>query len=73
MVLFVLNEKTISTTFHGRDIFAPTASRLARGIPPIQLGHTIDTYVKLDYSRPEIHDNCICPSFQISADTNRRR
>jgi S-adenosyl-L-methionine hydrolase (adenosine-forming) len=42
-----------STTFHGRDIFAPAAAHLASGVPLKQLGHQIDptTLVCLDIAR----------------------
>lgn len=41
---------TISSTFHGRDIFAPVAAHLADGIPLAALGETIDpdSLVSLD-------------------------
>src|SRR5438552_4024282 len=32
----------VSSTFHGRDIFAPAAAHLARGVPLTQLGPAID-------------------------------
>lgn len=32
----------VSATFHGRDIFAPVAAHLSRGISPSQLGERID-------------------------------
>jgi hypothetical protein len=38
----------ISTTFHGRDIFAPAAAWLSRGIKPQQLGHEIGDYLVLN-------------------------
>ena len=31
----------VSRTFHGRDIFAPTAAHLASGVPLERLGHTV--------------------------------
>ena len=31
-----------SATFHGRDVFAPAAARVATGVPPGELGTTID-------------------------------
>lgn len=34
--------KTVSRTFHGRDIFAPVASHLASGVPPSKLGAKIN-------------------------------
>lgn len=38
---------TVSTTFHGRDLFAPAAARLLRGDAPSRLGQTIDDPVDL--------------------------
>lgn len=38
----------VSSTFHGRDIFAPAAARLVQGTPPDALGRTVDAYVDLD-------------------------
>jgi S-adenosyl-L-methionine hydrolase (adenosine-forming) len=32
----------VSATFHGRDVFAPAAAHLARGVPPDALGPAID-------------------------------
>lgn len=42
----------ISSTFHGRDIFAPAAAHIARGVPLAELGPTIDpaTLQRLDVS-----------------------
>jgi len=31
----------VSATFHGRDVFAPTAARLANGLPPARVGAAI--------------------------------
>lgn len=33
---------TVSATFHGRDIFAPAAAHLARGVPIAELGPALD-------------------------------
>lgn len=33
--------KSVSQTFHGRDIFAPTAAVLANGVPLTELGHPL--------------------------------
>jgi S-adenosylmethionine hydrolase len=38
-----------SNTFHGRDIFAPTAARLAMGAAPSKLGKLINNYVRLNF------------------------
>jgi hypothetical protein len=34
----------VSRTFHGRDVFAPVAARLAQGLPPARLGDRFDGY-----------------------------
>jgi hypothetical protein len=36
----------ISNTFHGRDIFAPVAAHLSKGIPPAEFGEQIDLIVQ---------------------------
>ena len=41
-----------STTFHGRDRFAPVAAALANGMPLRELGPRVDTIVTLDYTPP---------------------
>ncbi len=43
-----------SSTFHGRDIFAPLAARLARGEPPEELGTElpVDTLTRLPWTEP---------------------
>ena len=40
--------KNVSATFHGRDIFAPVAAWLSKGIEPDSFGHAIHDYVRLD-------------------------
>jgi S-adenosylmethionine hydrolase len=45
--------KPVSNTFHGRDVFAPVAAWLAKGIDPRKMGDEIDDYVKLDAPRPK--------------------
>lgn len=42
----------VSATFHGRDIFAPAAAHLARGVPLQELGVPIDDIVRLSSSMP---------------------
>jgi S-adenosylmethionine hydrolase len=44
--------KPVSQTFHGRDIFAPTAARLAKGTPAARFGKIIDNYCKLKFAEP---------------------
>jgi len=38
----------VSSTFHGRDIFAPAAGRLAAGVDPERLGTTVDSFAALE-------------------------
>jgi len=43
----------VSTTFHGRDIFAPAAAHLANGVPLQELGPRAINLVRLLLPRPE--------------------
>jgi S-adenosylmethionine hydrolase len=38
----------VSSTFHGRDIFAPVAAHISKGIIPEELGEKTDQFVDLD-------------------------
>ncbi|MEM1547311.1 MAG: S-adenosyl-l-methionine hydroxide adenosyltransferase family protein [Candidatus Methanomethylicia archaeon] len=51
--------KTVSRTFHGRDIFSPAAAYLARGIPPSEFGPEIHDPTKLSFTKPKISGNII--------------
>jgi len=42
-----------STTFQGRDIFAPVAAALANGISPVEFGPVVDDPVRLEPARFE--------------------
>lgn len=44
----------ISRTFHGRDLFAPAAAHLARGLPPSGLGHEILELTTLEIPGPTV-------------------
>lgn len=44
----------ISSTFHGRDILAPVAAYLSRGLNPAKLGQTIPMMEKLLFPKPEV-------------------
>lgn len=44
---------SISSTFHGRDIFAPVAAHLSLGVRPQAFGKRIDQWVRLDLKKPE--------------------
>lgn len=53
--------REVSMTFHGRDIFAPVAAWLSRGIPPHLLGRkiSVEDIVKLVFPKPVIDRECI--------------
>jgi S-adenosylmethionine hydrolase len=42
----------VSRTFHGRDIFAPVAAHLARGVKPARFGKAIEDYMRLSFEKP---------------------
>ena len=42
----------VSATFHGRDVFAPVAAHLSRGVPPDSLGEPADAIVALPLPSP---------------------
>jgi len=44
----------VSTTFHGRDIFAPVAGHLSLGVGPKAFGDEIKSWVKLPFRKPKI-------------------
>jgi S-adenosyl-L-methionine hydrolase (adenosine-forming) len=44
--------KPVSQTFHGRDIFAPGAAHLAKGLSPARFGKPIKDYQRLSFSKP---------------------
>jgi len=44
---------TVSSTFHGRDIFAPVGAHLACGTQPKELGGEITDYVRLSFGEPK--------------------
>jgi S-adenosylmethionine hydrolase len=48
----------VSATFHGRDIFAPVAARLAGGVPLSEVGEPYDPdeLVALELPRPQLRD-----------------
>ncbi len=46
----------VSTTFHGRDIFAPVAAHLSLGIKPSVLGHKIDSSLCLGFQGPFVKE-----------------
>lgn len=53
-----LGSEPISSTFHGRDVFAPVAARLAAGTAPDQFG-----------GRAEVYQRMAFPMVEVSGDT----
>jgi S-adenosylmethionine hydrolase len=49
----------ISRTFHGRDIFAPVAARLALGLPPEEVGSPLplEDLVRIELPVPRVDDD----------------
>jgi S-adenosylmethionine hydrolase len=43
----------VCATFHGRDVFAPVAGALARGVRAEELGPEVEDYVRLPSAAPE--------------------
>jgi len=44
--------KSISTTFHGRDVFSPAAAHLAKGVPPSDFGPEIRDPMTPSFAKP---------------------
>jgi hypothetical protein len=44
----------VSPTFHGRDVFAPVAAYIARGVRPEEIGEQIEDYVRFEIPRPRL-------------------
>jgi S-adenosyl-L-methionine hydrolase (adenosine-forming) len=53
--------ESISRTFHGRDLFAPAAAHLSRGVAIEELGPplAVDALVRLDLPQPEVRGDRI--------------
>lgn len=43
----------VSTTFHGRDIFAPVAAHLSLGVKPKAFGHVMNSWTEFLFREPE--------------------
>jgi len=44
--------QSVSQTFHGRDVFAPIAAHLARGVSPGLLGKPVEDYLRTQPEKP---------------------
>jgi len=51
--------KPVSNTFHGRDIFAPVAAHLSKGLAPARFGKVQKDFVRLKIPRPTVQDRHI--------------
>jgi S-adenosyl-L-methionine hydrolase (adenosine-forming) len=49
-----LGERRIASTFHGRDLFAPVAARLANGEAPDTFGARVDSYEHMAFPMVEM-------------------
>ena len=51
--------ETVSSTFHGRDVFAPTAAMISKGRRPAEVGPRLDKLVQLDLPIAKISQKSI--------------
>ena len=60
-VFELTNEKftaqSVGATFHGRDVFAPVAAHLSKGVPPDSFGERTENYVRLRENKPRQTSN----------------
>ena len=49
----------VSATFHGRDVFAPVAAHLARGVPAEELGEQVHRVAALGLPIPRVEGNAV--------------
>ena len=42
----------VSRTFHGRDVFSPSAAHLASGVMPAKFGKRIEDYIRASFDQP---------------------
>ena len=49
----------VSATFHGRDVFAPVAAHLSRGVPPVELGEPVNRVAELGLPIPRVEGNAV--------------
>jgi S-adenosylmethionine hydrolase len=54
----------VSPTFHGRDIFAPVAGHLSRGLPMERLGPETEEFQRIELPAPEVRQDSILASVQ---------
>jgi S-adenosyl-L-methionine hydrolase (adenosine-forming) len=55
----MLEVEAVSSTFHGRDIFAVAAAELANGRPPRSIGKSLKTIERLKLPEPKVSKNMV--------------
>jgi len=58
----------VSSTFHGRDIFAPVAAHLSLGVPLEDFGQSITSLFTLPFPRPQIRENGVLTGHIVHID-----
>jgi S-adenosylmethionine hydrolase len=58
----------MSNTFHGRDVFAPVAAAIARGVDPQRLGDVIQDFVRFTAPKPKVVDTGVLRGVILKAD-----
>jgi S-adenosylmethionine hydrolase len=48
-----------STTFHGRDLFAPVAAHLSMGVKPEAFGPRLDSWIEIDFENPRMRGRAL--------------
>jgi S-adenosylmethionine hydrolase len=49
----------VSSTFHGRDVFAPAAAHLANGVAPAEFGPEVRDVVKPDFAQVTLREGVV--------------
>jgi len=52
--------KPVSRTFHGRDVFAPVAAHISRGVPIKKFGPELKDYKQLNWPEPQLVPGAVC-------------
>jgi S-adenosylmethionine hydrolase len=60
--------RPVCSTFHGRDIFAPVAGHLSKGVEASKFGQEIADYVRLAPPRPKLMSDKSCKGVVLKVD-----
>jgi len=58
----------VSSTFHGRDVFAPVAAHLSKGVPPGEFGDVIPSIATIFIPRPQVGEDGVLKGRVIHID-----